>query len=620
LEKTINDLFYAGVGRDLPEALAYREDGNFRAISHREVQARVERLALAMEARGLVRGDRVAILAENRPEWAIADYACALAGIVTVPIYATLNPAQTAFIIRHSQARWVICSTPEQLAKVEALRFQLPRLEQAVLVYGNPPAAEAGPVLGWDALLAEGAALEHLRPDIRRRAQATSPDDLLTIIYTSGTTGDPKGAMLSHGNVVSSVLAGLDILQVIPGERFLSILPLSHIFERTCGHYTMFYAGAAIYYAENLQTVARDILEVRPEILLGVPRVFEKVYARIWEQVHAGGYGARLVFHLALGLGRRVAARRYQDRRPGLGPRLGLVLLDPLVFGRIRARLGGRVRLAACGGAPVNPAILEFFWAAGVPIYEGYGLTETSPILTLSRQGEMRPGYVGRPVLDAWRGKPFLKLAPDGEILVRGPNVMLGYWNNEPATREAIDADGYFHTGDVGELDERGRLRITDRKKEILVTSGGKNVAPQPLENALRADRFIEQAVVLGDGRHFISAILVPNFAELRRWADHRRLAFRDDIELVALPEVKDKMMRRVARVNAGLSNYEQIRKIILLDRELTADSGLLTPSLKVRRRAVNEAFAQRIEALYRENGVSNVYPDCSASVRSGSR
>ena len=599
LVETIPDLFYAAIERDLPAALARRVDGAFRAVSHRELADQVERLALALEGRGLERGDRVGILAENRPEWAVVDYACALSGLVSVPIYATLSLAQTGFILRHSRARWVACSTPDQLAKVLSLWPELPYLDAAVLMEGAMPDDPDRPVVSWGALLAEGAKLDARRPELRERARKVAPADLLTVIYTSGTTGDPKGAMLSHGNVISSVLAGLRVLQPVPGERCLSLLPLSHIFERTCGHYIMLHAGVSIYYAESLQTIPRDLQEVSPEILLAVPRIYEKSYARIREQVNAGGYPSRLVFHLAMRAGRRVAPYRYESRQPGWWLRQTMKLFDRLLFGKVRARFGGRIRLAACGGAPVHPAILEFFWAAGIPIFEGYGLTETSPIISLCAQGEMRPGYVGRPVLDQWQGKPFVVLAGDGEILCRGPNVMLGYWENENATREAIDGEGYFHTGDIGELDDRGRLKITDRKKEILVTSGGKNVAPQPLENALRGDKYIEQAVVIGDRRHFIAAIVVPNFGELRRWAQHKKLAFVTDADLVALPEARDKMMRRVQRINENFSNYENIKKIIVLDRELTADSGLLTPSLMIRRRAVDEAFAARIDKLY---------------------
>jgi long-chain acyl-CoA synthetase len=599
LVETIADLFYSSIKYDLPAALAGREDGVFRPVSHRELQTRVERLALALAARGLGRGDRLAILAENRPEWAMTDYACAMAGIVSVPIYATLNLPQTAFILRHSRARWAVCSTPEQLGKVLDQWPELPDLETVVLMSSALPEGLDYRVVAWDTLMAEGEAQEALRHEIRSRARTVAPSDLLTIIYTSGTTGDPKGAMLTHGNVVSNVLAGLKILQPRVGDRFVSILPLSHIFERTCGNYIMLYAGVAIYYAESFQTIPRDLQEVRPDVLLAVPRIYEKSYARVLEAVNAGSRLSQLIFHWAVLTGRQAVQYQYVGRRPRLDLRLAMALFDRLVFRKVRARFGGRVRLAACGGAPVHPAILEFFWAAGIPIFEGYGLTETSPIVALSAAGEVRPGYVGRPIMDMWNGKPFLALADDGEILCRGPNVMLGYWENEAATREAIDEQGYFHTGDVGEVDVQGRLKITDRKKEILVTSGGKNVAPQPLENALRGDKYIEQAVVIGDRRHFISAILVPNFAELRRWAQHKHLSFSTDTELVALPEARDKIMRRVHRVNARFSNYEAIKKIILLDRELTADSGLLTPSLKIRRRAVNQAFAARIDQLY---------------------
>jgi long-chain acyl-CoA synthetase len=586
----------------LPTALAHRVDGTFQTLSHAEVRDQVERLALALEARGLRRGDRLAILAENCPGWAVTDFACSLAGIVTVPVYPTLNTCQTAFILRHSGARWVACSNLEQLAKVLECREERPGLEGVLLMAGEAPAEAPLEVLTWRRAQAEGAALEERRPDLRRRALEARPGDLLTVIYTSGTTGDPKGAMLSHGNIISNVHAALDVLRPAVGERVLSVLPLSHIFERTCGHYIMFHSGVGIYYAESLQTIPRDLVEVRPNILLAVPRIYEKSYARVRERVATGGLLSRLVFHLAARAGRRLAPYRYREQRPPLGLRLAGGLADLLVFRKVRERLGGQVRMAACGGAPVHPHILEFFWAAGIPIYEGYGLTETSPIVALSRHGEMCPGFVGRPVLDQWEGKPFVVLAEDGEILVRGPNVMLGYWENPQATGEVMDAEGYFHTGDIGELDALGRLRITDRKKEILVTSGGKNVAPQPLENALRGDRYIEQAVVLGEGRHFISALLVPNFGELRRWAERHRLTYSSDAELVALPEVQAKMMRRVQHVNAGFSNYEQVKKIVLLEKELTADSGMLTPSLKIRRKAVHQAFAAQIGQLYEED------------------
>ena len=407
--------------------------------------------------------------------------------------------------------------------------------------------------------------------------------------------------MLSHGNLVSNILSALGILEVKPGWRCLSMLPLSHIFERMAGHYTMLHAGVAIYYAESLQTIPRDILEVRPDLLIAVPRIFEKVYAKVREQVDAGGRASRTVFRWVMRLGRWLAEYRYHDRPLPMGGKLAQSICDRLVFSKVRAHLGGRLAMAGCGGAAIHPRILEFFWAAGVPIYEGYGLTETSPLLALSARGEVKPGSVGRPILNRWNGKPFLKIAEDGEILCHGPSVMQGYWRNAMATEEAIDGEGYFHTGDIGELDPEGILKITDRKKEILVTSGGKNVAPLPLENALRADMYIEQAVVVGDGRNFISALVVPNFQAIRRWATFRQIPFASDRDLVARSETVEKVMERVERVNVQFSNYERIRKIILLDQELTSENGLLTPSLKVRRRAVSQAFAGPINALYRD-------------------
>jgi len=597
--RTISELFYRGLERDDATALAYREADAYVSISHRELQARVEHLALALDAHGLRPGDRVGILAENRPEWAIADYACALSGIVSVPVYPTLNPQQTGFILRHCKARWLICSTPQQLDKAMELWPQLPDLEALVLMAGQPAAAEGRRIFRWNDLLAEGAALEARRPGLRERAMAVRPEQLLTLIYTSGTTGDPKGAMLTHGNLVSNVLNALNAMEVKAGQRCLSILPLSHIFERMAGHYSMYHAGVAIYYGESLQTVPRDLLEVRPEVLIAVPRIFEKFYDKVREQVDSGGRVGRTVFSWAMAVGRRLAQHRYRGRPLPLPLAAAGALFDRLVFAKVRARLGGRVRLAACGGAAIHPRILEFFWAAGVPLFEGYGLTEASPVLTLSRQDDMLPGSVGRPILDQWEGKPFLKIAADGEILCHGPNVMRGYWNDEAATRAVMDEDGYFHTGDIGEMDAQGHVRITDRKKEILCTSGGKNVAPQPLENALRADKYIVQAVVVGEGRNFISALVVPNFPSLRRWADAHAVPYASDADLAARPEAVAKIMQRVERINAQFSNYERIRKVALLDRELTPESGLLTPSLKLRRRAVNAAYAGMIEAMY---------------------
>lgn len=597
--RTLADLFYESLRHDLPDALAFRSGGEYRGLSHRDLQVRVEQAALALQARGLATGDRLAFLCENRPEWAILDYACALTGIVSVPVFHTLNVDQTAFILRHSGARWVFCQNQNQLDKVLAAWDTLPELERVLLLEGHVPRGCTHPVLRWRDLAAEGEALEDRRSEIQAQAKARQPEDLLTLIYTSGTTGDPKGAMLTHANLVSNILGALEALPLTKGECCLSLLPLSHIFERMAGHFTMLYAGVRVYYAEHLNVLAQAFQEVQPHILLAVPRVFEKVYGRVRDTAASSGLLRRLVFDWAKTVGLRIAPSLYRGERPGPYLRLVSRLADRLVFRTIRERTGGRLKLAISGGAALEPRLMAFFWAVGIPVFEGYGLTETSPILAVSRPGSVAPGSVGRPLLDSWQGRPFLKLSPEGEILCQGPNVMAGYWQDPEATREAFDADGYFRTGDLGEFDEAGRLRITDRLKEILVTTGGMNVAPQPIENRLRRDRFIEQVVLVGDQRPHITALLAPNFPLLRRWADRRHLPYSTDAELVALPAVRAKVMDRVERLNRTLAPFERIRAIHILDRELSAEAGFLTPSMKLKRRVVGAAFAEEIEALY---------------------
>ena len=610
---TIAELFYESLKYDLPDAFAAKAQGEYQPISHREVQLRVERLALALEARGLRFGDRLAILAENRPEWAFIDFACAVMGLVSVPIYHTLTPDQTGYILQDCGARWIIVSSTAQLCKVKASLARLPDLEAVVVL--DPGAArsmdvraafqEAGKALyDWAQLQEEGLALDGRRAEVRTWAAARRPEDLLTLIYTSGTTGDPKGAMLSQGNLASNIVGVVEVaiaaLRPERGDRCLSVLPLSHIFERTAGHYTMFHLGFAIYYAESLISLPQNLLEVQPAVIMAVPRIFEKIYAKVRDAVSSGGFFRRMVFRWATGTCHRVVRYLYLDRQPPALLNLLWRVADRILLAKIRAKTGGNLRFCVTGGAGLNPRIMEFFWAMGVPIYEGYGLTETSPILTLNRQGKVKPGYVGQPIMKVWNDRPFLKLAEDGEILCQGPNVMVGYWKNEAATREVFDADGYFCTGDVGAVDPQGRVKITDRKKEIIVTNGGKNIAPQPIENELREDPYIEQAIVVGDHRNHLAALLVPHYPTLRAWCGRKDLIFADDAEMVAHPKVLAKLMKQVNRLNAHLPAYERIRKVAVLEKELTPESGLLTPSLKLKRRVVNETFKDLIEGLYR--------------------
>lgn len=599
--QTVAQLFYQAAQRNLPDALAVKRNGAYVPISHAEFVAAVERLALAMNARGLRAGDRVAILSENRPEWAMADFCCAIQGLPDVTIYATLNAAQAAFILRDSESRWVLCSNREQLDKVLAHWDDLPRLEAAVLMDGELPPAPGRTLLRWSELLREGEAMEARRPEVRTWGDQRKPGDLLTLIYTSGTTGDPKGAMLTHGNLVSNVLTSLEAVQLGEGHRCLSFLPLTHIFERMAGQFLMVHLGASIYYAENVNTVAADLMVARPTVLASVPRIYEKVFGRIYEGVASASLLKRLIFHWSMNAGRRVVAQLYLGQTPRGWSGFRYAIARRLVFDKICARLGGRLQLAVSGGAPLGVRIMEFFWIVGLPILEGYGLTESSPVITINRFGEVVPGCVGRPIYEEWNGRPFVKIAEDGEILCQGPNIMVGYWNREEATREAIDAEGYLRTGDIGHLDDLGRLYITDRKKELIVTSAGKNVAPQPIENLLKGDKYISQAVLIGDRRNFISALIVPNFDSLVRWAGYKKIPFATHAELIRNPLVIAKLGSRVDRVNQHLSNFERVKKFVLLDQEMTLEGGELTPSLKVKRRVVNELYASRIEEMYSE-------------------
>lgn len=600
--ETIAQLFYTAAEKNLPDALAAKRNGVYEPISHAEIVARVERLALAMAARGLKPGDRVAFMSENRPEWAIADYACAILGTPDVTIYATLNADQAAYILKDSQSRWVLCSTREQLDKVLAHWDELPALEAAVLIDGELPAVTGRNLFLWSDLQQEGLAMEARRPEVRAWGEQRKASDILTLIYTSGTTGDPKGAILTHGNLVSNVLAGrATVANITDNERALSFLPLTHIFERMAGHFLWFHVGASIYYAESVSTVAADMLEVRPTLMASVPRIYEKIFAKIYDTVSSGSFIKRLIFHWAMLAGRQAVPYLLKGQEPPSWKGMWYRTAKAVVFEKIRQRTGGRLKIAVSGGAPLGGKIMEFFWILGIPILEGYGLTETSPIITVNRFGEVIPGCVGRPLYKEWNGRPFVKIAEDGEILCQGPNIMVGYWNNEKATQEAIDADGYFHTGDIGHFDDEGRLYITDRKKELLVTSGGKKVAPQPIENQLKVDKYISQAVLIGDQRNFITALIVPNFDSLVRWAGYKKITFKSHAELIKNPLVVAKVGSRVERVNEHLSNYERVKKIVLLDQEMTLEGGQLTPSLKVKRRVVNQMYADQIEGMYTE-------------------
>jgi long-chain acyl-CoA synthetase len=588
--RNLVDLFYASVDTyDKARHLLYKKDGAWRAISSAEFRRAVEELSLGLRALGVEGGDRVAILSENRPEWAFADLATLAAGAVDVPIYPNLTPVQVLYILKDSGARALFVSSAAQAAKIDEIRAQLPALLHVIRMDDGPGGTTLAAVRekGRPALAADPGA-------VRRRVGALGPDDLATIIYTSGTTGEPKGVMLSHGNIASNVAAATAVFPVFgPDDRALSFLPLCHIFERMAGHYLMLSRGVTVAYAESVEAVPANMGEIRPTVMFSVPRLYEKMHARIQEKVAADPPLRQRVFRWALGAGLESFRHRVAKTPAPASLRLRRAIAERVVFAKIKRRVGGRLRVFVSGGAPLSRELAEFFGAVGLLILEGYGLTETSPVITVNRPDDFRPGTVGRAVEGVE-----VKIAPDGEILTRGPHVMKGYYKKPEATAEAIDAEGWFHTGDVGFLED-GFLTITDRKKDIIVTSGGKNIAPQPIEGALKRSPLIADAVMIGNKRNFASALLVPKFDALEKWAAARGISFRDREDLVGRPEIVAHYEQAVKEATDGLARFEQIKKIALLPREFSLEGGELTPTLKVKRRVVEQKYKDMIDRMY---------------------
>ena len=594
---TLTQLFFDAIATfSRPAALRFKQDGRWHDISHATLLDRVRHTSLALQALSLTRGDRVALLSENRPEWAIADYACLTAGLTDVPIYPTLPAEQMVHILNDSGAVAMFVSTPEQAAKIARIRAEVPSLRRVISFCAPAPAGCDGTMAEF---MAEGAALDSPERAAawKNLALQAQPNDLATLIYTSGTTGLPKGVMLSHDNLYSNVFASLQVLEPTGDDVALSFLPLSHIFERMAGHYMLFAGGCTIAYAESIDAVAANLGEVRPTILSSVPRIYEKLYARIMEGGNAGSPVKKRIFHWSLQVADEWADAFLAKREPGTLLAAKYALAQKLVFSKIKQRLGGRLRVACSGGAPLASTINKFFVAVGLTLVEGYGLTETSPVISVNRLDNIRVGTVGQLVAGVE-----VMIAADGEILTRGPSVMQGYYRNPTATAEAIDADGWFHTGDIGAMQD-GFLRITDRKKDIIVTAGGKNIAPQPIENTVVTNAFISQAVMIGDKRKFPVMLVVPSWDALLKWTAHKGITTTDRTALLTDAAVVEKMDREVRGQMAGLAKFESPKKIALLEHEFTIEGGELTPSLKVKRRVINEKYKAIIDALYDEPG-----------------
>jgi long-chain acyl-CoA synthetase len=587
-DRTVLDIYRHEVDAPRAEHYAHWTPAGRRVLSTEEFFTRTCALADALVELGVATGDRVILLSDNRPEWHMVDLAVLDLGAVDVPVYQTLTSAQLAYQVNDSGATVALAENPVQMAALLGIRAECPRLKHLIQIEGD----RAEGVLEFEALAAgEDGAAEQRFWD---RAGRVDDQMLATIIYTSGTTGDPKGVMLSHHNLVQNATFTNRRLSGDRTDLALEFLPLCHTAERLAGYCYMQHTMSKAYC--TVEHVGGLFAHIAPTIFFAAPRVYEKVYQKVVERVEASSPVKRSLFHWALGIGGEANDCRIAGDAPGFALKVKHGFADRLVLSKIRGSLGGRVRLCITGAAELPQYVADFFHALGVPMVDAYGLTETSPVAVIGsiEPGKIRRGWVGRALENLE-----VKLAEDGEVLVKGPSVMVGYWNKPEQTAEAFDPEGFLRTGDIGEMDDEGYLRIIDRKKDIIVTSGGKNVAPQPIESRLKQSQLVDVAVLIGDRRNFISALISPDFVELERWAREHGVAFDTTKDLVQKPEVSALFQEAVDAVNAELARYEQIREFRLLPEGLTVEGGYLTPTLKVKRPVVNERFADVIDDIY---------------------
>lgn len=573
------------------DLMLYKKEGQYTPISTEEFEKKVISLALGLNQLGLKKGDKLAILSENSPDWVMTDFAAICQGALTVPIYTSLTAQQVEYILQDSDTSIVVVSCQDQREKIEAIRSSLKGVKHFITF---EPASHPG-FINLESLLETGRQRAAERPGLfTELVAAIQPEDEASLIYTSGTTGEPKGVILTHRNFISNIKTCVSLFDISYRDTVLSFLPLSHVLERMV-MFAYIYAGATVGFAESVETVAQNLLEVKPNIMVSVPRVFEKIYASVMDTILAGSALTRKIFFWAYKVGKSYAQKELNQQKIPSLLKLKRKIAHQLVFSKIIEKTGGQVRFFISGGAPLAKDIAEFFYALGLVIYEGYGLTETAPVLAVNRPGALRFGTVGKPIPEVE-----IRINSDGEILARGPNVMRGYYKKQAETCEAFEG-GWFHTGDIGYLDQDGFLVITDRKKDLIVTSGGKNVAPQPIENLLMSCPYIDTAVVIGDQRRFVTALVVPNFEKLEELARDRGLPFTDRKTLVRNEEIVKFIQAEIDQATAGLASYERIKKVGLLDRELEIEKGEITPTLKVRRAEVENRYRELIDSLYRE-------------------
>ncbi len=573
--------------------LMHKVDGVYKGISYTEFAERVDCFAHGLASIGVKRGDHIAVISENRPEWVVADSGMIRLGAVNISIYPTLTPKQIEFIFNDAGVQYAVVSNQMQLQKVLKILPDVPTLKM-IIVFSEKGIEGNNQILFYTSIIEKGKKFRDEHPGyVQQETARVTPDDLLTLIYTSGTTGNPKGVMLTHNNLVSNIIASADCIPFNHEDTLLSFLPLCHSYERMAGYYTAMACGVTIAYAESIETVRDNLVEVRPTVVTTVPRLFERIYNRMMKQIDASPPFRQKIFHWAVGVGRRYARQKKQG---SVSPLLTLQnrIADILVFGKVKARTGGRIRFFVSGGAALPRELGEFFEAIGIQIIEGYGLTESSPVISVNRLEKYKFGTVGFPIPDVT-----VKIAEDGEIIIKGPNVMKGYWNNSEATKESIDAEGWLHTGDIGIFDEEGFLVITDRKKHLFVSSGGKNIAPQPIENLFLQSKYVDQFFLLGDGKMYLTALIVPDFENLKEFARKNGVSFSGDEDLVANTEVISLFDKEINSLQKDLANYERVRKFTLLPAPFTIEAGEITPTMKIKRKVVEQKYSTIIKKMY---------------------
>ncbi len=566
--------------------------GMYHDISWQQLDKQIKDFALSLLQLELKPDQQVAIMAPNCPEWAFADLAIMAVGALSVPIYHTEGIKTIVHILADAECRLLFCHSKPQAAELLEHRDQLPLLQKIILFEGQSDATD---ILELETFrqLAQATDTKILNERLATRKR----DDLATLVYTSGTTGEPKGTKLTHDNILANVEACCQLIEIGPEDECLSFLPLSHIFERMAGYYLMLHQGVTISYAESIDTVPVNLAEIHPTIVTSVPRLYEKMYNRVLEQVSTGPWLKKQLFFMALKIGRDKVSREQTNQQPTSLQMTLFNIFDKLVFSKIKARLGGRLRFFVSGGAPLVKDIAEFFLAAGIPIYEGYGLTETSPVIAVNYPGHHRLGTVGPPLKNLQ-----IKIADDGELLVKGPSVFQGYWKKPQQTEEVL-SNGWFCTGDIVSLDADGFLSISDRKKDIIVTAGGKNIAPQELENRLKTDKYISSIMVYGDRRPYLTALIAPELEALQKYAHYKKIDFLDNCDLIRHPQILNLIRRRIDKLQQVLPSYRQIKRFTLLSRDFSGESGEVTPTLKIKRNIVGQRFKHLLDDLYQTPG-----------------